>query len=52
MILGLLIGSGFWKRCGFLRSLGVVALTLAADLIVGSAVAALIGAQVGWGCGK
>lgn len=52
MILGLLVGSGFWRRCSIWRSLGVVALTLAADVLVGVAVSALIGAKVGWECGK
>lgn len=48
MILGLILSIGSWRH-NWRRSLGALALVLAADIATGVAVAALLGVNAGWG---
>jgi hypothetical protein len=49
MIFGYVLAARSWRDVGVLRSLAAIGLVLAADVLVGVAVSALLGTWAGWG---
>ncbi len=49
MIFGYVMASKAWCKVGLARSLAAIGLVLAADVLVGVTVSALLGTWAGWG---